>query len=219
MRKYNTSANPVRTTEQLYDKRSPDEWQHRRMVQNNSLSKAGMSSATHLLQHFLERIMSGVLEEHDGKVSKGGRNITNLRLADDINALAEGEQELEALVESRDKTCTLYKVEISAEKTKLMTNSVNGIQREIKVKWQKLGTVTSFEYLGAVVSDDGSKPEVLSRIAQATAVLTKLKPIWKDNNISLGSKVKLMRSLVISIFLYACESWTVTAELEKRTGF
>ena len=44
-----------------------------------------------------------------------------------------------------------------------------------------------------------------------------LMPIWRDNNISLGSKVKLMRSLVISIFLYACESWTLTAELEKRT--
>ena len=72
-------------------------------------------------------------------------------------------------------------------------------------------------YLGAVVSDDGSRSEVLSRIAQATAALTKLKPIWRDNNISLGSKVKLMRSLVISIFLYACESWPLTAELEKRT--
>ena len=106
---------------------------------------------------------------------------------------------------------------ISAEKTKLMTNSANGIQREIKVKGQKLGTVTSFKYLGAVVSDDGPKPEVLSRIAQATAALTKLKPIWRDNNISLGSKVKLMRSFVISIFLYACESWALTAELEKRT--
>ena len=179
-----------------------------------------------LFNIFLERIMSDALEEHDGKVSIGGRNITNLRFADDIDALAEGEQELEVLVESLDKTCTRYKMEISAEKTKLMTNSANGIQREIKVKGiqreikvkgQKLGTVSSFKYLGAVVSDDGSKPEVLSRIAQATAALTKLKPIWRDNNISLGSKVKLMRSLVISIFLYACESWTLTAELEKRT--
>ena len=80
-----------------------------------------------------------------------------------------------------------------------------------------MGTVTSFKYLGAVVSDDSFKPEVLSRIAQAPAALTKLKPTWRDNNISLGSKVKLMSSLVISIFLYACESWTLTAELEKRT--
>ena len=98
-----------------------------------------------------------------------------------------------------------------------MTNSANGIHREIKVKGQKLGTVISFKYLGAVVSDDGSKPEVLSRIEQATAALTKLKPIWRDDNISLGSKVKLMRSLAFSLFLYACESWTLTAELEKRT--
>ena len=108
-------------------------------------------------------------------------------------------------------------MDINAEKTKLVTNSSNGIQREIKVKGQKLGTVTSFKYLGAVVSDDGSKPEVLSRIAQATAALTKLKSFWRDNNVSFGSKVKLMRSLVISIFLYACESWTLTADLEKRT--
>ena len=68
--------------------------------------------------------------------------------------------------------------------------------------------VTSFKYLGAVVSDDGSKPEMFSMIAQATAAITKLKPIWRDNNISLGSKVKLMCSLVISIRLYACASWT-----------
>ena len=108
-------------------------------------------------------------------------------------------------------------MEISAEKTKLMTNSANGIQKEIELKGQKLGTVTSFKYLGAAVSDDGSKPEVLSRIAQAIAALIKLKPIWRGNNISLGSKVKLMCSLVISIFLYACESCTLTADLGKRT--
>ena len=69
----------------------------------------------------------------------------------------------------------------------------------------------------SINSDDGSKPETLSRSAQATVDLTKLKPIWKDNNISLGSKVKLMRSLVISIFLHACESLTLSAELDKRT--
>ena len=97
-----------------------------------------------------------------------------------------------------------------------MTNSASGIQREIKVRGQKLGTVTSFKYLRAVVSDDGSKPEVLSRIAQATAALKKLKPIWRDNIVFIGSKVKLMRSLVISIFLYACESWILAAELEKK---
>ena len=106
--------------------------------------------------------MSDAPEEHNGKVSVGSRNITNLRFADDIDAVAEKEQELEALVESCDTTCTRYKMEISAEKTKLMTNRANGIQREIKVKGQKLDTVRSFKYLGAVVSDKSSKPDCTS---------------------------------------------------------
>ena len=65
-----------------------------------------------------------------------------------------------------------------------MTNSANGIQRKIKVKGQKLRTVTSFKYLGVIVSDEGSKPEVLSWAAQATEAPAKLKPIWRDNNVS-----------------------------------
>ena len=157
------------------------------------------------------------MSEHDRKISISGRNFTNLRFVEDIDALPEEEQELEALIDSLDKTCTRYKMEISAEKTKRMTNSANDIQREIKVNGQRLGTVTIFKYLGAIVSDDGSKPEILSRIAQATTALTKLKPIWRNNSISLGSKVKLMHSLVISIFLYDFESWTLTTVLEKIT--
>ena len=68
----------------------------------------------------------------------------------------------------------------------------------------------------SVITDEGSKPEILSRIAQTTAALTRLKPVWIDKSISLSSKIRLMRSLVTSIFLYACESWTLTAELQRR---
>ena len=74
--------------------------------------------------------MSDALKEHDGKVSIDGRYITNLRFADDIDDLTEEKQELEALVESLDKTCTRYEMQISAEKTKLITNSANCIQRK-----------------------------------------------------------------------------------------
>ena len=66
--------------------------------------------------------------------------------------------------------------------------------------------VTSFKYLVSVITDKSSKPEILSRIAQATAALTRLKPVWIDKSISLSSKILLMHSLVTSIFLYACES-------------
>ena len=53
-------------------------------------------------------------------------------------------------------------------------------------------------------------------ITQTTAALTRLKPVWNDRRISLSPKIRLMRSLVTSIFLYACESWTLTAEILKR---
>ena len=75
-------------------------------------------------------------------------------------------------------------MEISAKKTKLMINSAYGIQREITVKGQKLGTVISLKYFRAIISGEGSKScTILSRVAQATAAPTKLKPIWRDNNI------------------------------------
>ena len=74
-RKYNIKAKPVR---QCY-KCSSDEWQHGKMVQNNSWSKTRISSSTHPFNIILERIMSDALEEHDGKVSIG-ENITNLHL-------------------------------------------------------------------------------------------------------------------------------------------
>ena len=108
-------------------------------------------------------------------------------------------------------------MEISAEKTRLMTNNTSDINIEIKMNGQKLETVTSFKYLGSVITDEGSKPEILSRIAQTTAALTRLKPVWNDRSISLSSKIQLMRSLVTSIFLYACKSWTFTADIQRRT--
>ena len=120
------------------------------------------------------------------------------------------------LVECLDKASTANGMEVSVEKTKLLTNDTSGIKTDIKVNGQKLETVTSFKYLGSVITDEGSKPEILSRIAQITAALTRLKPVWIDKNISLSSKIQLMRSLVTSIFLYACESWTLTAELQRR---
>ena len=107
-------------------------------------------------------------------------------------------------------------MENSVEKTKLITNNTNGINTEIKVNRLKLETVTSFKHLGSVIADEGSGPEILSRIAQTTAALTSLKLLWNDRSISLSSKTRLMRSLVTSIFLYACEPWTLTAELQRR---
>ena len=117
------SANLVRTTEQLYDKATIA------ILMNGSIGerfrttvgvRQGCLQSPTLFNTFLERIMSDALKEHDGKVSTGGKNITNITNRQD--ALAEDEQELEALVGSLDETCTRYKM----EKTKLMINCANG---------------------------------------------------------------------------------------------
>ena len=103
-----------------------------------------MSTLTHPLQLFLERIMTDASEDHEGTVSIGGRTITNLRFANDIDGLA-GEEELANLVERLDKASTAYGLVISTKKTKLMTNKTSGINTEIKVNRQRLETDTSFK--------------------------------------------------------------------------
>ena len=133
---------------------------------------------------FLERIIIDALEGHEGTVSIRGRAITNLRFADDIDGLAGEEEEMVKLVQRLDKASTAYGKEISAVKTKLMTNNTSGINTEIKINGKKLETVTSFKYLGSVITDEGSKPEILSRITQATAALTRLESVWIDKSIS-----------------------------------
>ena len=133
--------------------------------------------------------MTDALEDYKGTVSIAGRTITNLRFADDIDSLAGEEEELAKLVECLDNASTAYSMEISAKKTKLMTKNTSGINTEIKVNGQTFETVTSFKYLDSVITDEGSKPEILSSIAQTTAALTRLKPIWIDKSISLSSKI------------------------------
>ena len=99
--------------------------------------------------------MADALEDHEGTVSIKGRTITYLRFANDIDGFAGEEEELAKLVERFDKTSTAYGIEITAEKTKLMTNITSGTNKQIKVKGQNL------EYLGSFVSDEASKPEIL----------------------------------------------------------
>ena len=83
--------------------------------------------------------MTDALEQNDGTVSTGGRIVTNLHFPDDIDGLAGEEDESVKLVERFDKTATAYGLEISAEKTKWMTNNTSGINKEIYHKLQVPG--------------------------------------------------------------------------------
>ena len=202
MRKYNISTNVIQVIQNLYNKTTSA------VLFNSSIGdwlrttvgvRQGCLLSPTLFNIFLERIMTDALEDNEGTVSIGGRTIINLRFADDIDGLAGEEEELANLIERLDKASTAYGMEIRAEKTKLMTNNTSGIKTEIKVNGQKLETVTSSKYLVSIKTDEGSKPEILSRIAQTTAALTRLKPVWNDKRISPSSKIRLMRSLVTSI--------------------
>ena len=168
MRLYSINNNLIRTTECLYKATSAvyhdnniGEW-----FETTSGTRQGCLLSPTLFIIFLERIMADALEDHEGTVSIGGRTITNLHFADDIDGLAGQEQELVKLVHHLKEASTAYGMQISAEKTQLMTSTTNGISTGITIDNKKLETVRSFKYLGAIVSDEGSKPEVLSRIAQ-----------------------------------------------------
>ena len=98
-----------------------------------------------LFNIFLERIMADALEDHEGTISIGGRIITNLHFADDIDGLAGQEQELVKLVNHLEEAFTAYGMQISAEKTQLMTNNTNGISTDITIDNKKLETIHIFK--------------------------------------------------------------------------
>ena len=96
--------------------------------------------------------MTDALEDHENTASIGDRIITNFPLADDIDGLTGEEEELAKLFEHLNKASVAYSMETSAEKTKWITNSTSGINKEIKGNCRSL-RITSFKYHGSVVSD------------------------------------------------------------------
>ena len=111
-----------------------------------------------LFNIFLERIKTDSLKDHEGTVSIEGKTITNLGFANDIDGLAGQEQELVKLINHPEEASTAYGMHISAEKPQLMTVNISA---DITIDNKKLETVRCYIYLGVIVSDEGSKPEVL----------------------------------------------------------
>ena len=170
-----------------------------------------------LFNLFLEEVMAEALEGFEGTISIGGRNISNLRFADDIDLLAGSNQELADLTACLDKAAVRYGMEISVSKSKILAMGVKSTQPDIYIRGNKLETVQSFKYLGATITEDARcVTEIKTRIAIATGALAKLEILWKDKSIALTSKVRLLRAITLSTALYGCESWTLTAEMERR---
>ena len=144
------------------------------------------------------------LEEAQAGIKIAGRNINNLRYADDTTLMAESEEELKSL---------LLKVKVESEKFGLKLN----IQ---KMKIMVSGSITSWETEGETVSDFiflGSKitadsdcsHEIKRRLLLGRKVMTNLDSIFKSRDITLSTKVHLVKAMVFPVVMYGCESWTV----------
>ena len=144
------------------------------------------------------------MEETQAGITIAGRNINNLRYADDTTLMAESEEELKNL---------LMKVKVESEKVGLKLN----IQ---KTKIMASGPITSWEIDGETVSDfilGGSKiiadgdcsQEIKRRLLLGRKVMTKLDSILKSRDFTLPTKVHLVKAMVFPMVMYGCESWTV----------
>ena len=171
-----------------------------------------------LFNVFLEELVSRALENFTGSISIGGRALCNLRFADDIDLMAGSKDELQDLTNRIVNASTCLGMEISTEKSKiLITGASQDLSANILINREQLEEVDEFKYLGSIITNDQRcRREVLSRIASGSDALARLAPIWRDKNITLKSKLRLLESVILSIFLYACQTWTLTAELEKR---
>ena len=107
-------------------------------------------------------------------------------------------------------------MEINSTKTRIMANSEGSFTSEIEINNEPLKVIDSFKYLGAIIDDKGSKAEILARNGQTIAALSRLNVIWYDKTLKLKLKIRLLQSLVNSIFLYACETLTITKELQRK---
>lgn len=170
-----------------------------------------------LFNLFLENIMREALHDFQSTISMGGRVVSNLRFADDIDLMGGSNQELQDLTSRLVERAGAYGMEVSSEKSKVMVNSANNTNAQISMNGQQLEEVAAFKYLGATLTKDGrSTTEIRVRLGIATSAMAKLTTIWKSRDISFPTKIKMFRSLVLSILLYGCESWTLTAETTKR---
>ncbi|KAI8503836.1 hypothetical protein Bbelb_188070 [Branchiostoma belcheri] len=221
MRDYNIDESLVAIIKSLYDNATCA------VLHNNQLGdifrttvgvRQGCLLSPALFNVFLENIMQEALTDFESSISIGGRQLSNLRFADDIDLMAGSEDEHQDLSTRVDSRSTAYGMEVSTSKSKGMINGPTPDARTtVSMGGEVLEDVDSFKYLGSILNREGtSTQEIRARIAQATAALAKLSPILQSKNISLPVKINLYKSLVASIFLYGCESWTTTAEAERR---
>ena len=138
------------------------------------------------------------------------RNINDLRYADDTTLMAESEEELKSLLMKMKEESEKVGLKLNIQKTKIMASSpITSWQ----INWETMETVTDFIFMGSKITADGDcSHEIKRRLLLGRKTMTNIDSILKSRDITLSTKVHLIKAMVFLVMMYACESWS-TEEL------
>ena len=144
------------------------------------------------------------LEEAQAGIKIPGRNINNLRYADDTTLMAESEEELKSLLMKVKEEREKVGLQLNIQKTKIMASGpITSWQTDVE-------TVVHFILGDSKITADGDcSHEIKGRLLLGRKVMTNLDSIFKSRDITLLTKVRLVKAMVFPIVMYGCESWTV----------
>ena len=153
------------------------------------------------------------LDEAQARLKKAGRNINNLRYADDTTLMAESE-ELESLLMKVKGESENVGLNLNIQKMKIMASSpITSWQ----IGGETMETLRDFIFLGSKISADGDcSHEVKRRLLLGRKAMTNLDSILKSRDITLLTKVHLVKAMVFPVAMYGCESWTIKKAEHQR---
>ena len=148
------------------------------------------------------------LDEAQAGIKIAGRNINNLRYADDTTLMAESE-ELKSLLMKVKEESEKVGLKLNIQKTKIMAS---GLTTSWQIGVETVETVTDFSFLGSKITADGDCSHEIKR----RKVMTNLDSILKSRDITLPTKVHLVKAIVFPVVMYGCESWTIKKAEHQR---
>ena len=146
------------------------------------------------------------LEEAQAGIKTAGRNINNLRYADDTTLMAESEEELRSLLMKVKEESEKVGLKLNIQKTKIMAC---GPITSWQIDGETVETVADFIFLGSKITADGDcSHEIKRHLLLGRKVMTNLDSILKSKDITLPTKVCLVKAVVFPVVMYGCKSWT-----------
>ena len=147
------------------------------------------------------------LDEAQPRIKIAGRNINNLRYADDTTLMAESEEELKSLLMKVKEESKKLALKLNIQKTKIMAS---GPTTSWQIDEETMATVTDFIFLGSrITTDDDCGHEIKRRLLLGRKSMTNLNNILKSRDITLSTKFHLVKAMVFPVVMYGCESWTI----------